>query len=369
MEKRMSYKKWFLYSTLIIFLSPITIALVNYIVDPFAIFWRDHNTIVQPSERYNKIKYLDKHHSNYDAYMIGSSRIGTTEISAIETYKPDLKFYNLTLGASTLRQHADVINYMIAHQYPIKFLYLQVDVYDNFVTARHSKETLIYRFAPPIGEGNNLEFYRDYLISFPLADLKRQIKADFKKEAHSVRYDFEKTGRWYFNLKEKALQENPNEYVKHEPSFHKRTSNKLHASNTVLASNFQALKEIIDQCRQNHIELIIFVVPHNHMMLESIDFNDYQKFLTSLSELTPYWDFSGYNSVTLNNQNYYEYSYYRPQVGEWIAEKIFTAAPVLTPYDFGFFVTKKSIKNHLDTLKKHYQAYCNTNALIMDKGQ
>jgi len=368
MEKQVPYKKWFLYSSLLIFLSPIVIALVNYGVDPFAIFWRNYHAIVQPSERYNKIKFLDKHHSNYNAYMIGSSRIGTTETNAIETYKPDLKFYNLTLGASTLRQHADVIRYMIEHQFPMKFIYLQVDVYDNFVTSRHSKETLLYRFAPPIGEGTTWSFYRDYLMSFPFADLQRQIKTDLKKEKHSVRYDFEKTGRWYFDQKEKTLQENPEEYIKNELSFHKRSSKKLLASNAVLSSNLQALKEITELCQKNHIELVVFITPHNHVMLESIDFNAYQNFLLQLSEITPYWDFSGYNSVTLNNQNYYEHSHYRPHVGEWIAEKLFTTSSLSQPEDFGFFVTKDTIKDHLNQLKHQYESYCNEHKLTMDKG-
>lgn len=368
MEQRMSYKKWFLYSALIIFLSPIAIALVNYFVDPFAIFWRDYHAIVQPSERYNKIKFLDKHHSNYNAYMIGSSRIGTTEVNAIEKYKPDMKFYNLTLGASTLTQHADVIRYMIEHHFPIKFLYLQVDVYDNFVNDHHPKEALLYRFAPPIGQGTSWAFYRDYLMSFPYADLQRQIKADLKKEAHSVRYDFEKTGRWYFDQKEKALHENPEAYIKNELSFHKRASKKLQASQRALTSNLHALEEIRELCQKNSIELIVFVAPHNHVMLESIDFKAYQNFLLSLSEITPYWDFSGYNGVTLNNQNYYEHSHYRPHVGEWIAEKIFTTVSSSLPQDFGFFVTKDTIKDHLNQLKKHYETYCNNEKLTMDKG-
>lgn len=368
MEQRMSYKKWFLYGSFIIFLSPIVIALVNYLVDPFAIFWRDYHAIVQPSERYNKIKFLDKHHLNYNAYMIGSSRIGTTEVSAIEKYKPDMKFYNLTLGASTLRQHADVIHYMIEHHFPIKFLYLQVDVYDNFVNDHHSKEALLYRFAPPIGEGTSWAFYRDYLMSFPYADLQRQIKADLKKEAHSVRYDFEKTGRWYFDQKEKALHENPEEYIKNELSFHKRASKKLHASNRALANNLQALEEIRELCEKNSIELIVFVAPHNHVMLESIDFNAYQKFLHRLVEIAPYWNFSGYNSVTLNNQNYYEHSHYRPHVGELIAEKILSTQSHATTHDFGFLVTKDSIKDHLNHLKMQYETYCNNSKLTIDKG-
>jgi hypothetical protein len=368
MEKKVPYKKWFLYSCLLIFSSPIAIVLVNYLVDPFSIFWRDYHEIVQPSERYNKIKFLDKNHSNYNAYMIGSSRIGTTQISAIEKYKPDMKFYNLTLGASTLRQHADVIRYMIKHHFPIKFLYLQVDIYDNFVTARHAKEILLYRFAPPIGEGTNSSFYRDYLLSFPFADLQRQIKVDLKKGVHGVRYDFEKTGCWYFDQKEKALQENPDEYMRNEPSFHKRSSKKLFPSNAVLSSNLRALKEITELCQKNHIELIVFVTPHNHVMLESIDFNAYQNFLLHLSDITPYWDFSGYNSITLNNRNYYEYSHYRPHVGEWIAERIFSPVSSFLPQDFGFFVTKETIQDHLNHLKMQYETYCNNTKLTMDKG-
>lgn len=61
---------------------------------------------------------------------------------------------------------------------------------------------------------------------------------------------------------------------------------------------------------------------------------------------------SGYNSITLNNCNYYESKHYRPHVGDMIAARIFLDKDKVVPDDFGVFVTKENIDKHIGKLNR-----------------
>jgi hypothetical protein len=91
------------------------------------------------------------------------------------------------------------------------------------------------------------------------------------------------------------------------------------------------------------------------MVLDHFLEEDYISFLRGLSEITPFWDFSGYNSVTTDNKNYLDHSHYNPSVSRWIAARIFNDQTVMVPKDFGVWVTRKNIDSHLENLKMGFE--------------
>ena len=85
------------------------------------------------------------------------------------------------------------------------------------------------------------------------------------------------------------------------------------------------------------IKLYLFTTPHNKNMMDTFILNDYHRYLKDIATITSFYDFSGYNSVTNDNTNYYETSHYRPQVGKLIAAKIFNDVNIEVPRDFGVY--------------------------------
>jgi hypothetical protein len=71
---------------------------------------------------------------------------------------------------------------------------------------------------------------------------------------------------------------------------------------------------------------------------------DYREYLRDISDITSFYDFTGYNSVTKDNCNYYEMSHYRPQVAKLIAAKIFNDKSIAVPSDFGKYIEKGSMR-------------------------
>ena len=88
------YSKWINKLFLIVFGSLCSLILINFVIDPYAIFHRDPNSAVAPNERYIKMNFLQQNKDKYQGFLIGSSRIGTTEPQYLEKYIKDARFYN-----------------------------------------------------------------------------------------------------------------------------------------------------------------------------------------------------------------------------------------------------------------------------------
>ena len=65
-----------------------------------------------------------------------------------------------------------------------------------------------------------------------------------------------------------------------------------------------------------------------------------------MAQILDFWDFSGYNSITVNNRNYYEASHYRPFIADRIAKKAFTGEGTV-----GAMVTADNVAGRLTHLQ------------------
>ena len=106
----------------------------------------------------------------------------------------------------------------------------------------------------------------------------------------------------------------------------------------------QALEEIRqlkELCDANGIELVIFTNPMHVLTYEKAVENGYRDFLSGLAQVTDFYNFSGINDITTNNDNYLETSHYMPQVGDRMLDVMFKgqADERLLEQGFGYRVT------------------------------
>jgi endonuclease IV len=108
--------------------------------------------------------------------------------------------------------------------------------------------------------------------------------------------------------------------------------------------NVSDIQKIIDLCNKHDINLIIFTNPLHILTYENAVKNGYLEFLYKLSDITEYYNFSGINDITTNNNNYFETSHYKIEVGDIIIDAIFNNANdmKLLSQGFGYFVTKNN---------------------------
>jgi len=344
----MNNKKWLQAFTLLVLMNFTLLGTFNYLVDPFNIF---HSKLFkhpfQINERFIKVEFLEKNHQNFNGYLFGSSRIGTTLPSSVEKYIPNSKLYNLTFSSANLYDYLIHLKYFIKRQYTFNTLYLQIDI-DNMMYYGQSDTDYLSK-AHPYTTNNSLPlYYLEYLSGFFPFNSQGKILQNLKHK-EGVKYHLN-NGTWSEDNKERDLLNNCKNYVKSVEEFHGKYSPALKYIKS--KENISALQEIVNLCQKNQIKLYLFTTPHNHKMMDTFYKDDYLNFLKEIANITNFYDFSGYNSITTNNCNYYEVSHYRPHIGELIAGRIFHNRNISIPEDFGVWVTKENIKKHLESLNK-----------------
>ena len=349
----MNSKKWIKVSAFTTLLGFSILMLINYVIDPFNIFQSKilkHD--FQVNERFVKVQYLEENHQKFNTYMIGSSRIGTTSPETIEQYLPQANIYNLTLNGATLYDYLMHIRYLIKENYPITTLYMQLDVI-NMSYYGKLESNYLTRMHPYVEDKSLAPFYFDYLSGFFPFNIKNKI-------AQNIDYTFKTTyvldtGIWENKIDEEKISNNCKEYVQNQESFHRNDRPILKYSTK--KETVEALTEIVTLCKANNIKLTTFMMPHNKSMMDTFILEDYLKYMKDVANITDFYDFSGYNSVTTNNCNYYERSHYRPLVGALIAARIFDDKKLQVPKDFGRFVNKGNIEKHLKNRKEEILTY------------
>lgn len=329
------------------------LAALNYLVDPYEVFRSNYlKHPLQLNKRYLKVKHLEENPTKYDSYLLGSSRIGTTQPEVVEQYLPNSNFYNLTVSLGSILDNIMLIKHLLKIEHEVKNLYMQIDI-NAMLIYKQGKSDYQRKYPPSLTNRDEFEFYFEYLTIFPLQNIKGKVAINFNQydRLKCPVNDIEETGCFFLPYQDSLIAADLETYIAEEVTFNhlapERKVNGLHIEETM-----RALAVIKKLCDENKINLIPFVTPHNHNMLNTFNSEDYLYFLSAIAEVLPYWDFSGYNSITTDNKNYYEHSHYRENVSKLIAARIFNDTTIAVPNDFGKHVHLENIKRHLEERKE-----------------
>jgi len=186
-----------------------------------------------------KIEYLEENNKNFNSYMFGSSRIGTTPPSAVEKYITNSKFYNMTLSSANLADYLLYLEYFVKKKYPLEILYLQLDIEDMAYYGQVSSDYL-RKPHPYLTDSSLSSYYLGYLFGFFNFNIKGKIKKNLNASDKTV-YSLE-SGEWYRPLKEKKILNDCKEYQKYVSSFN--IKNKRIIKYTQRRNNIIALAKI-----------------------------------------------------------------------------------------------------------------------------
>lgn len=324
-----------------------TVGVLNFTLDPQYVF-KDYKLYRgQLDVRFPKVNYLKENNTRYNSYMMGSSRIGTTSPKSIEVHMKNKEFYNFWIGGANLDDILIHLEYFLENKYKFESLYIQIGL--------HNMEFIDHDIrAHPEVQGSSLYlFYIKKLFSFSLDSILLKF---FPNEVNNNLVEMPiKDGVFKFVNRDLLIEENHDEYVIMEQSF------KTYPDRTIHFTTRQKLEGVLSKinllCRKHNIKLIMFITPHHKSVMDSFVIDDYFEFLKTLSIHNNFYDFSGYNSVTINDYNYYESSHYLSKVGDLIAARIFEDKNFLIPDDFGRLVTKKNIDSYLYNKRANIHKY------------
>jgi len=341
----MNYKKYTIIILCALYGCLLSVALINLAVDPFYIFRTPFlKAQAQINDRHAKIEYLKKERGKFNFYILGSSRIYLTRPDMVGKYISSGKGYNLATIAATVTEHLLHVKYLIKNGYPVKTLYIGLDIDFCFGIKIHNDQEYLLKLHPDVSNTNPIGFYWSYLSILPKGDIKRKLRANFGKK-RGPNSQFGEDGALVLG----SQAEDSRVFLDNRGDLKNIIKDK------VSRENLEVLRELVALCRDHHINLIIFTTPHHRIVMDHFLEEDYISFLKALSDITPFWDFSGYNSITTDSKNYLEHSHYKPSVSRLIAARIFNDKTVMVPKDFGVWVTKENIGSHLQDLKMGFE--------------
>jgi hypothetical protein len=343
---KMSYKTFSILLLSVVLANLAAVALINIVVDPFYIFRTPFlKEQAQINDRYAKLEFLKKEKERFNSYFLGSSRMFLTHPEMIEKYVSEAKFYNLATIFGTMYEHFLHVKYFIQHGYAVKNLYIGLDADMYFTVKIDDDKDLLLKLHPEVTNKNLTDFYWSYLSSLPKGDLRRKLRVNFGKKV-GYKYEIEKDGGLTM-----GSETAENQFFSETPILFDR----LRIKNGRLRTNLEALRELVALCGEHHINLILFITPYHQDLMDRFVEEDYLTFLRDLSEITAFWDFSGYNSITTDNKNYLDRSHYKPSVSRLIAARIFNDKTVTVPKDFGVWVAGKNIDSYLENVKRSFK--------------
>ncbi|SFR75214.1 hypothetical protein [Anaeromicropila populeti] len=329
----------------------------NYFVDPFGYFtnkdgeYHPYSNTDGSYTRYIKAQYIANHPDDFDAYIVGGSKVGaisTESLSEMDGYH----YYNMWLLSGNFREY---------------------ELYISFILEHTSAKKIILHISGPEVRRFNREFYGDIYVTpaivtgkstllesleFLGKNLKTSLEVlrnRWSTKEDTKYYDLE-TGEINLNKYYDLMAQNRNSYFKNRvmQQYDQRLQQLFYVDrmNNASKSSLDAMKRIKLACQEKGVELVVIIGANAITELYEYEGESYWNYLEQIySIFDGVWDFSGYNSVSMNPYNFYNESHYNGYVADKML-KIISGRD--TADDFGEFVTAENAYEHLEKRKEAY---------------
>ena len=252
----------------ILFCFIIKIAL-PYAVDPHNVFHTDNirNYGVEPNANYIKMTYILNNKDKFNAFMFGSSRVGSIHTDKI----PGVRCYNMNYAFGKPSEFLANINTFLENGIVPERIYLGLDVSSYAVDSSDhltSTQCMPYEYA----KENPEVFFNAYfdplmvLRSLPLIFEGKGMDGYRVFYTNGCRIDYdEEGGGWDTTMRHYAGECDDPE--------------------TAIAEALSVIREIKELCEENGIEIVVFTNPMYRSTYEASVEMDYYGFLRGLSEV------------------------------------------------------------------------------------
>ena len=354
LRKTVSFNYLFL-TTVILSISGISLA--NFVVDPYDIF-RHNQPFKSPLTKPEKLdhgrlyKAIDIINLKPNIILLGSSRMKQGLNPNHPVFSDDETVYNLGIDGSNIYELFRYLEHSYVNQPQLKQVILGIDHYmfnefdkrqDAFIEKRLKKRHITFT------DLSKTLLSQDALMATRNTLIENWNRPD--KKAPDLTYGdngffphrFPKDGKtaWRFrNIIEQYFG--------------------YHVQYKLSEDRFNAFKKIVEFCRQHNIELIVFISPSHATQWEALKVTDrwdsFEQWKRKMVQLTPVWDFSGYNSITTEPikdvmNNYVDNSHYTPKIGNLVLNRILSHNVEQVPQDFGVLMTPENIEKHLANIR------------------
>jgi hypothetical protein len=349
----MTPTRFITYISIFIMLVVMTTVSVNYIIDPYSIFGtRFFPNFGNPQERYLKIEYLKKN-PNFNTFLIGSSLIGTVRTEDVDRNIPGANSYNLTLSQAHPQDIEKHTEWLLVNIPKLTHVIIELDWPAEY-GVRNPGYAMLVQDHPDISGRSKFGFLFDYLPAINAAALSLKIERNSTDFQNILQYNMSK-GYWSRPYLDTAIETDCNKYVANQGSFSQKNNQPKKLNSAALISDtltsIERTKRLLEK---KNVKLTLLLTPLNHVLLDTIDISDYEKFITELVKITDFYNFMYYNSLTKNDCNFYESYHYRPLVGELLIRSL--AEQPREQSEIYRFVSKESLVLLIAYFRSNFEA-------------
>ena len=272
--------------------------------------------------------------------MFGSSRAGFIDVSKL----PDGNWYNLSYSEGLPKEQYETLKTLIEQGEIPKQVYLSVDNI-SFLVDPACHENELYRQAFPYdgSVADKIGFYTSYLDTITTMEALSVVEG-YEGDTPALQQRMYTTGCENLNLDITFDEDNPEAYW-------------ADYYNPRIDEAVEEIKLIVELCEAYDIQLTVFTNPLYIATYEKSVRKGYLEFLEKLVEVTPYYNFSGYNRITMNNDYYFETSHFTPEAGDIMMDIIENGTTEEEKYGqgFGWYVTKDDFEDFREII--YHQVY------------
>ncbi len=336
-----------------------TLVFFNYLVDPYGIF---HNSSLdlgfepgyEPNQHYARMRHLVNDECSWDSYLFGSSRVGKINPDLI----PDGNYYNMNYSEGIPGEHLADIKIMLQKGLPVKNVMIGLDNTSYLIDPEDHRGQIL-RHPYEVSFFKRVFFQIKYLFFAPRISIGRYMR--FKKNEPVITFGILGNGMQNLEKIDAKIESNIERHI-NDKRFRKANNipfdkESEHEYMNLMGSAIRDIADIVALSKKHDFNVYFFINPtYVKYYLQGNPYH-FLIFKQKLADVTGYWDFSGLNSITTSNYNYYETSHYRAMVGDLIICKMTGCADPKVPIDFGVFVTKGNVGRHIEEQKDSLIAY------------
>ena len=346
----MSSKRWLLILLpAAIILAVCCCAVFNVLIDPFGVFgdrlldWYSYNETNNP--RTAKLAWLDKHHEQYDSYVIGSSSAASYNVEELNEYF-GARFYNLFVYGCDTKDYRDFAEYVLDN-YTVKNIVLNLGI--NETVYYDVGEDSINDRMHAKASGRNLPlFYLEYALTTTRQSLEK-LSALSRDTELPQPFDVFLTDSGCYDKRVRDVEKIGDPAV-YEAAYAGDFNQQQESPGLPhIAECIRAVADIRDMCDARGVSLTVIASPVYAKQWEACDENALRAYKTALAETVDYWDFS-YTSISFDSRYFYDRTHFRNAVGTMILAEIFGNDDVYRPEGFGTWVTADNREAFLDEL-------------------
>ena len=357
---------------IVAFITILVLQIPTLLVDPYKVFGlTDFNQKnFDPNTRYLKIEYLLQN-KKPDSFILGSSRVNFYDVK-LASLLSQHNYYNMTAFNDYPLSIRRKLEWLVVNR-NVNQIILGMD-YDHQAINETEDSDLLRQEHPLISGEPKLKFYYKY-TAFQPETLILCIQSNLEKEVKNL---FDITiGQSKLLRKDELRLKSLESYVasNFKPATKVEGKTKLLKEEPKKLKSIQELQKILEVANSKNIKTTIVVNPLNHHRFITFDIDSYGTWMRRMVEVAgQVWDFSGINSITKNDNYYYEDTHFTKQTGDLVLRKVFNnknGADI--PEDFGVLVTKENLNAHIKRMKhlqedykNYYQAHYHTQLIKED---